>query len=115
MERKSGERKMNIGLKPKQVKFVHLLANPEGHKLSVAQVCEILKISKDTYYKWKTDAAVISAVNKEIAKFAAAFKTRAWNNLMECCDEHNVQAIKLYFELVGDKARDLDIHVTLTE
>lgn len=101
------------GLTGKKLKFVHLLASPEGHRMTVEEVCHRLKISKDTYYKFKTDDAVISAMNAEIKRYADAFKVRAWNNLMECCDAHSVSAIKLYFELLGDKAPEVDIHVTL--
>lgn len=102
-------------LSGKKLRFVHLMANPEGHKFTVEEVCRILKISKNTYYKFKTDEQIIHAVNREVKKYADAYKARAWNNLMECCDEHSVSAIKLYFELLGDRAPDLDIHVTLSD
>ena len=113
MGRKKEESKAFLGLRPKQVKFVHLLASPEGHKLTVAEVCQTLKISKNTYYAWIKDEKVITAMHDQISRYASAYKTRAWNNLMACCDKHDVSAIKLYFQLVGAKVPDMHIQVTL--
>lgn len=101
-ESKNKESKNNLKLKPKQFKFATLIASPEGKQMTVEEVCCTLKISKDTYYKNLRNPDIMEEVRRQVKEYADAFHSRAWHNLMESCDEHNIQAIKLYFELTGE-------------
>ena len=101
-ESKNKESKNILKLTPKQFKFATLLASPEGKQMTVEEICTALKISKDTYYKNLRNPDIIAETRRQVKEYAEAFHSRAWHNLMEACDEHNVPAIKLYFEMMGE-------------
>lgn len=105
-------------LRPKMRKFAYCLAQPAANRLTVKAICEEFKISKDTYYKWLRDKDRIQLTDMLLAQYKDAFCARAWQDLMDACDSGSVPAIKLYFEMIGEKEADRNdvvIHVSIDD
>lgn len=84
----------------KQKKAGKLLADPRFTG-TVADLCKEIGVGRSTFYEWMQSEVFRSYVDGLIEVYTDAELSRAWKALMKLVDQHDIQAIKLFFELKG--------------
>lgn len=89
------------GLKPKQIRALEMMINTDDIKTK-KQICEELKISRSTFYRWFDNDEFLAAYKKMVSKYADRELSDVWQALIFRCKCGNPQALRLYYELRGD-------------
>ena len=92
-----------LSLNQKQRKLAEALVNPEL-KGTISAACEKCGVARSTFYKWMELDDFCAYLEHLVEKYAKGELAAVWRALLARCKKGDVQAIKLYFELL-EKAR----------
>lgn len=92
-----------LSLNQKQRKLAEALVNPEL-KGTISAACEKCGVARSTFYKWMELDDFCAYLEHLVEKYAKGELAAVWRALLARCKKGDVQAIKLYFELI-EKAR----------
>ena len=104
-------------LKPKQLKAIELMANPDT-ALNRTKIMEEVGIGRTAFYAWLKDAEFLEALNKKVEQYTDSEIAVVWKSLIRQIEKGDTSAIKLYFELKGKykqqvELQSVDINITI--
>lgn len=105
----SGATKSNkITLDGKKRKLIDFLTNPEC-QLTITAMCHEVGISRSTFYDWLSNDKFIEFLNKKIDNYANSELSAVWKALITKAKYGDVQAIKLYFEMLNKYKQKVEL------
>ncbi len=90
----------NKNLTKKQKRMADALTNISYNE-TLDGICERFLISKETLYNWLSEENFRRYMDLILNGKTFSAMNSVWKSLLKQCDEGNIQAIKLYFELNG--------------
>ncbi len=93
------KKQMFPSVKKKRRKMAELLVNPDVD-LSVKEMCELIGVSRTTFYRWQNEPDFRGYVNYLLESYTDSELANVWKALIKKATvNRDVQAQKLYFEL----------------
>ena len=102
-------RGMYPNLKPKQRKVAEALCNPENN-MTITELCNEYKISRQTFYNWQSDSEFKSYVEWLLKNFTDSALPRAWKEIIKKVEAGNMEAIKMLFEIKGIHKNEISLN-----
>lgn len=90
-------------LSVKQLKAIEMLIDIENSRTK-QEIASLVGVSEATLYRWLNDAVFLEVLHKRSEEVLRAFKYRVNRALMRKIEDGNVDAIKLYYEKLGELA-----------
>lgn len=90
-------------LSAKQKRAIEMLIDFE-HLKTHKEIASVIGITRKTLYNWLHDPAFLEELNRRSDEFMKASKYRVNRALLKKITEGDVQAIKLYYEKIGELA-----------
>lgn len=97
-----------ITLDGKKRQLADLLTNPDC-RATITEICEKVGIARSTFYDWLTSEKFTKMLDDKINSFANSELTNVWKALIAKCKTGDVQAIKLYFEMVNKYKQKVEL------
>jgi len=95
-------------VKGKKRKFAEELTSPEFDG-NITKLCERYGIHRSTYYRWLNEWAFKDYCDWLVQMYANSELANVWRAMIKCATEkQDVQAQKLYFELLGKYTKKLE-------
>jgi transposase-like protein len=99
-------------LSQKQLRAIEMLINPEV-SYTKEEIASCIGINSATLYRWLQDARFLEVLNQKAEELLGASKYRVLRALLKKIDEGDVQAMKLYFEKIGEIQKLSALKVTV--
>lgn len=94
--------------------LARMMADPEERR-SISEICDVLGISRQTYYNWVKDEKFITEVSNLVDRFTDAELGSVWKALLDKCKSGDLGAISMFFEMKGKytKEREVDGNINI--
>lgn len=104
----SEQKLTNSTLTKKQLEVAEMLANP-SIEMNKTQICEKADVSRTSFYEWLKKKEFVDYVASLVDKYTDSELSSVWKALIKKCENGDVSAIKLFFELKGKYRQSVDL------
>ena len=101
-------------LKRKEKKFFDVL-KAEGPNENISDLCQKAGISTAEFYEWLKDEEFRAEFNRYTEVYGAGELGAVWGALVEQCRKGNIQAIKLFFDMLSKNKIDKETGVSIID
>ena len=109
----SEQKLTNTTFSKKQLEVAEMLADPSV-EMTKKQICEEADVSRTAFYEWLKKKEFVDYVASLIDKYTDSELSTVWKALIRKCEQGDVSAIKLFFELKGKYKQSVDLTGTVT-
>lgn len=82
----------------KKREVIETLCSPDFQG-TVTELCAQVGVSRQGFYKWMRDPTFLAAMADEVKRYTDSELPRVWKSLLRRCDNGDVKAIRLFFEI----------------